>query len=241
VDFEGEVLEASKSQPVVVDFWAPWCAPCRALTPVLEKLAREYAGKLTLVKVNSDEEQEVAAALGIRSIPTVIAFKGGQPVAQFMGAQPESQVRAFIERLLPSESELALARAEQAFTENRLDDAERELGQVKYDPAREVKVEALRQGIAFARAGRSGPDEAELHRRLSANADDHEARLALAAVLAGRRRYREALDQLLEIVRRAKDWRGGEAQRQVLAIFSLADGEAELVGEYRRKLASLLY
>jgi putative thioredoxin len=241
VGFEGEVLEASKSQPVLVDFWAPWCGPCRALTPILEKLAREYAGKLKLVKVNSDESQDVAAAFGIRSIPTVIGFKNGRPVAQFTGAQPEGQVRAFIERLLPSESERALARAEKAFAENRFDDAERELALVKYDPEWEAKVEALRQGIAFARAGTAGPDEGELRRKLAANADDHEARLALAGLLAGQRRYREALDELLEIVRRAKDWRDGEAKRQVLAIFALAGDQPELVSEYRRKLAALLY
>jgi putative thioredoxin len=241
VDFQREVLEASKGQPVLVDFWAPWCGPCRSLTPVLEKLAREYAGKVKLVKVNSDENQDVAAAFGIRSIPTVIAFKDGKPVAQFMGAQPEGQVRAFIERLLPSESDLALARAEQAFAENRLDQAERELGLVKYDPDRETRVEALKQGIAFARAGKSGPGEADLRANVAANADDHESRLALAGLLAGARRYREALDELLEIVRRAKDWRDGEARRQVLAIFALSADQPELVGEYRRKLASLLY
>ena len=241
LDFERDVVEASKDQPVLVDFWAPWCGPCRALTPILEKLERELAGAVKLVKVNSDENQEAAAAFGIRSIPTVIAFKGGKPVAQFMGAQPEGQVRAFIERLLPSESELALSRAEKAFAENRLDDAERELALVKYDPDWDAKVEALKQGIAFARAGNEGPDEAAIRARLAANADDHDARLALAGLLAARRRYRDALDELIEIVRRAKDWKDGEAKRQVLAIFQLAEGEPDLVSEYRRKLASLLY
>jgi putative thioredoxin len=171
----------------------------------------------------------------------VIAFKGGKPAAQFMGAQPEGQVRAFIQRLLPTESELALARAEQAFAENRLDEAERELALVKYDPDWEAKVEALRQGIAFARQGKAGPGEADLRGRSTADPDDHESRLALAGLLAGERRYREALDELLEIVRRAKDWRDGEAKRRVLAIFSLAADQPELVSEYRRKLASLLY
>jgi putative thioredoxin len=241
VDFENEVLEASKGQPVLVDFWAPWCGPCRALTPILEKLAREFAGKVKLVKVNSDKNQDIAAAFGIRSIPTVIAFKDGRPAAQFMGAQPEGQVRAFIERLLPSGSELALARAEQAYAENRLEDAERELALVKYDPDWDAKVEALKQGIAFARASKAGPDEGALRGRPAAYADDHDARLALAGLLAAARRYREALDELLEIVRRAKDWRDGEARRQVLAIFALAEDQPELVGEYRRKLARLLY
>src|SRR2546423_7319004 len=96
--FEAQVLEASRQVPVLVDFWAPWCAPCRALGPVLEKLEREYAGRFRLAKVNSDESQELSAQFGVRSIPNVIAFRGGKAVSQFLGALPESQVRAFIDK-----------------------------------------------------------------------------------------------------------------------------------------------
>jgi putative thioredoxin len=238
--FEAEVLQASRELPVVVDFWAPWCGPCRALTPILEKLAREYAGRIKLVKVNSDEEGPVASAFGIRSIPTVIAFRDARPVAQFLGAQPEGQVRAFFDRLLPSASELALARAEAAFAERRLDDAERELADVRFDPDWDAKVEALRQGIANARAAASGPGEPELRARLGTDPADHDARLRLAAILAARREYRAAMEELLEIVRREKTWRDGEARKQLLALFELA-GEPDLVSEYRRKLASVLY
>jgi putative thioredoxin len=226
---------------VVVDFWADWCAPCRALTPVLENVAREFAGRVKLVKVNSDENPELASAYGVRSIPNVIAFKAGRPTAQFLGAVPERQVRAFIEKLLPSASEEALRRAEAAYAENRLEEAERELALVKPDPDWDARMQALMQGIEYARAAKSGPGEAELRARITADAADHEARLALAALYASKRRYREAMQELLEIVRREKDWRDGEARRQMLDLFTLAQDEPELVSEYRRKLASALY
>ncbi len=239
--FQQEVLEASRSMPVVVDFWAPWCGPCRALTPLLDKVAGEFSGRIKLVKVNSDENQEIAGSLGVRSIPNVIAFKDGRPVSQFVGAIPEGQIRAFFEKLLPSASELALARAEAHYAAGRFEEAERELAELKPDIDLDARAEALRQGIAFARARKTGPSEKELRERLAANPADHEARLALAALHAGGQRYREAMDELLEIVRRENGWRDGEARKQILAIFNLAAGEPELVSEYRRKLAAALY
>src|SRR2546426_11453489 len=171
-NFQQEVIDSSAAQPVVVDFWAPWCAPCRALTPVLEKLEREYAGRFKLVKINVDENQELAEALQVRSIPAVFAFRDGKLLAE-----------------VPPH--------------------------IDWD----TRLEALRAAVSFAR---SGANDDELKAKLAANPDDHEARLKLAQLHAGARRYREAMDQLLEIVQRDKNWRDGEARRQLLTLFTLA-------------------
>ena len=238
--FEHDVLEASKTLPVVVDFWAPWCGPCRALTPLLEKVVLDYAGRVKLVTINSDENPELSSALHIRSIPNVIAFKDGQPAAQFMGAIPEGEVRAFFDKLLPSASELALARAEAHFAAGSVDEAEKELAGVQPDADWDSRAETLRQGIAYARAGKSGPGEDDLKAKIAANPADFDARVSLATLYAAKRRYREALEELLEIVRRAKTWKDGEARKQMVAIFNLAAAEPDLVSEYRRKLGSAL-
>jgi putative thioredoxin len=270
--FEQEVLEASKEAPVIVDFWAPWCGPCRALGPILEKLAAEYAGRFRLAKVNSDDNQDLARELNVRSIPDVRVFRDGQQVDQFTGVLPERQVRTFIDGVVPAPAELerlravelidagdlagataALRSALQLDPEShpaRIDLAEvlLEIGQheeamtlldaVPGDPDWDARIAALKQAAAFARAGGS---ESDLSARVAAEPADLEARLALAGALAARKAWRDALEHLLEIVRRDKSWRDGEARKQMIAIFNLASAEPDLVGEYRRKLSSVLF
>ena len=258
--FDEQVLQAAV--PVLVDFWAPWCAPCRALGPLLEKLEREYGGRFRLAKVNLDENPDLAAAFNVRSIPDVIAFRGGRAVAHFLGAQPEPAVRAFIDRLLPSASELErlaggeaslrraleldprndLARldlAELLIQQRRNGEAQALLDEVLDNAALDARREALRAAARFTRAG--AESEGELRARLAANPADLEARYALAERLAAERRYREAMEELLAIVRSDKDWRGGEARRLLVSLFTLAAEERELVSDYRRKLATALY
>ncbi len=113
-NFDAEVVDASLTVPVLVDFWAPWCGPCRSLGPVLEKLEGAYNGRFKLVKINSDEEQELAGAFGIRSIPTCVLMIGGKPVDGFMGALPEGQIRAFLDKHLPAEEEQPALEEEEA-------------------------------------------------------------------------------------------------------------------------------
>src|SRR5690606_23098744 len=183
----------------------------------------------------------IAAAFTIPSSPTVIAFRNGRPVAQFVGAQPESQVRAFFEHLLPSESERLLAEAEQLLADGRIDDAERTLAGIRSAPELAERIDALKLRIRYARAGADGADEAALQARIAAVPADHEARAALAGLYAAAGRYRDAMEALLEIVRRDKDWRDGEARRQLVGLFTIASDDPRLVSEYRRKLASALH
>src|SRR5512147_3158754 len=112
-DFEVEVVEASRNVPVLVDFWAPWCGPCRALGPILDRLAGEHAGAFALAKLDVDQAPATAARYGVRSIPLVLAFRDGEPVAEFLGAQPEPVVRQFLARILPSEADRLAAEGEE--------------------------------------------------------------------------------------------------------------------------------
>lgn len=274
-NFNQEVLEASKRVPVVIDFWAPWCGPCKVLKPMLEKLAIEYGGKFRLARINSDESIDLAREFNVRSIPDVRAMRDGKQVGAFVGALPLPQLRAFIDNLIPSPAELERTRAtglraagdpdgaaaalqralsldpgneparldlvELLIEQKQAEAAEGLLDAVKSHIDWDERVENLRRSLAFARAGSSGPGAEELERRIAADPADCDARLARANQLAGRGEYREALDELLELIRRNKSFQDGAARKQMLAIFALAATDEALVSEYRRKLASALY
>ena len=159
-DFQNRVIEESRKRLVLVDFWAPWCGPCRTLTPIIEKLASEYAGRFLLAKVNSDENQSLAGELGVRGIPNVKAFSGGEMIDEFTGAMPEGMVRQFIERLLPSPAEEQRRAAMQLYQSGKAVQALASLGEAQLlepdnDTIRMDRAEVL---VGLGRAG----DAAEL-------------------------------------------------------------------------------
>jgi putative thioredoxin len=273
--FDSVVIEGSRKAPVVVDFWAPWCAPCRALTPVLEKLAKEYDGAFVLAKVNSDDNAELATRYGVRGIPSVKAFVDGGVVDEFTGALPEKSVREFLGRIIPSQAEVLRAEAYQLYGQTR--DIERALALLSaaerlepsnegvrvdraamlvdagsYDEARQVigaltpltqmdeRVTALKAKLDLAQGAAEAPSEERLRQRISLNPSDHEARLQIAHLLVARRAYRDAMEELLHVVRTDRRYRDDVARKTMLQIFEILGNEGELVSEFRRKLASAM-
>lgn len=157
--FEAEVLQASFEQPVLVDFWAPWCGPCRALGPLLEKIERDLSGRVKLVKINSDDNQQLSSRYQVRSIPFVMLFRDGQAVDSFVGVRAESQIRSFIEGHLPRPGDDQLREAREAAAAGKLDDAAQRFATVlAINPAQdEVRVEYVQLLIRLGRYGDAVP------------------------------------------------------------------------------------
>jgi putative thioredoxin len=280
--FAADVLDASMEVPVIVDFWAPWCGPCKQLGPALERLVTEAKGAVRLVKVNIDENPEIAQQLRIQSIPTVYAFKNGQPVDGFMGAIPDSQLSQFIQGLIgpgggeaAAAAEDALAMAADALAKHDLTTAAQIFGHIlQEDPGHPKAVAGLARCYlesgdlerAKATLGLARPDaanddairavEAELvlkeraaaageleplRAKIAADPGDLQARFDLALGLDAKGAREDAVNELLEILRRNRKWNDDAARKQLVTLFDAMGPTDPRTIAARRRLSSLLF
>ncbi|MHB8211213.1 MAG: thioredoxin [Acidithiobacillus sp.] len=276
-NFQEAVVGLSRKVLVLVDFWAPWCTPCRALGPVLEKLAAEMDGAFVLAKVNSDENADLSRQYQVRGIPAVKAFKDGKVVDEFTGALPESAVRQFIKKNLPLPGDDLRVQALDAIALGKAAEAEQLLEQAiglnpRNDPARlalahlaiqqgrhadaqaqidamspsfqmETEVEGLKALLEFTETARSAPPMAELEASIASEKGDLRAQAmyqrSLLLLLQGQEEA--ALDQLIEMVERHKNYQDGLARKTVLKIFALQGNQGPLVERYRSRLSRALH
>ena len=278
-NFMAEVVEASREVPVIVDFWAPWCGPCKTLGPALEAAVKAANGKVRMVKINVDENQAIAQQLRIQSIPTVYAFWQGQPADGFQGALPQSEIKQFVDKIaaLGGDGGIgeAVEAAEQMLTEGAVVDAAQTfaaiLGQepenaaahgglarahialgeldkaealINASPeavAKSPELEAARAQLDLARqAAEAGPVD-ELRARVAADADDHQARFDLAKALYANGQVEEAVEELLELFRRDREWNDGAAKTQLFKIFDALKPGDPIAQKGRRRLSSMIF
>ena len=271
--FETEVLQRSLQTPVLVDFWATWCGPCKSLGPVLEKLAGEYGGAFVLAKVDVDKEQQVAAAFQIRSVPTVFLLVGGQPVDAFQGALPEGQLRQFLQqhgieplaappaepaelapldphaevvRLrhavqdAPDQDELKLDLALALLRTGAATEAEQLLDALPANLATDDRSIRARARLGFAALLKDAPPVPVLEQAIAANEGDLRARHLLAVHHLVGGDAAAGLEQLIEMLRRDRDYEDGLPKKALIDAFRIVEDE-DLVGQYRRRMASLLF
>lgn len=240
-EFSTKVVEASKTAPVVVDFWASWCQPCKTLSPILERAAADGEGAFTLAKVDVDANQRLAQAFSVQSIPTVIAFRDGRPVDMFTGALPEAQVKAFISRLIPPAVDERVVAAEGLIEAGKVREAESSLrALLEEDP---VNTEAaLSLAGLLIEDGRT--DEAiEVLERQAPTTEVRQMTAAARLIGSGEVDLadpEEALPRLLAAVEAGGEQRE-KARLQMIDVFDLLGPEHELTREYRRRLASALF
>ncbi|MCA8908459.1 MAG: thioredoxin [Rhodospirillaceae bacterium] len=279
--FTADVIEASMSVPVLVDFWAPWCGPCKQLGPVLEKAVRQAGGKVKLVKLNIDENQALAGQMRIQSIPTVYAFFQGRPVDYFQGALPESQVLQFIERLAslggkssPLDDALAQAKAmaeagdwqsagslysqvlqhdaeqiearaglARALLElDRAEEARQVLDQASPKAKLDARIVSVQSALDLADQAKSATgDLAPLLAKVAADPADHESRFELAQAQFAAGAREDAVDSLLEIVRRDRTWNEEAARKELVKYFEAFGPTDPLTLSARRRLSSILF
>jgi len=269
-NFATEVLERSKTLPVVVDFWAPWCGPCRVLGPIIERVASEHAGDVILTKLNTDDNPRVATEYRIQGIPAVKAFINGQMVSEFTGSVPEPQVRAFFSKLVPSAAERAVREAQELIRSGDNEEAEQRYNEIlakqpsnpdaiiglagmlmergETERADELldrvptdrRAKVLKHRIFLDNFATKHNDE-NLAVEASANPRDPRARYRWGVMLAAGAQYQDALDELLESVRLDKTFAEGAARKAALAIFDLLGLDAPLTRDYQRRLSQVLF
>ncbi|QNG21235.1 tetratricopeptide repeat protein [Rhodococcus triatomae] len=255
--FEDEVLRRSTQVPVVVDLWATWCEPCKQLSPTLEKLAREAGGSWVLAKVDVDANPRIAQAFGVQSVPTVVAIAGGQPLADFQGAQPEAQIRQWLaaieqatagklsgppaggEEPQPEPEDPRLSAAEAALDEGDLAGAEAAYQAVlDAEPSHPEATAALRQVRFLARVQDIGPDAVA---KADADRTDVDAQFLAADAELYAQEPEAAFSRLIGVIARTAGEDKDRARTRLLELFELFDPAEPVVVQARRKLASALY
>ncbi len=264
-NFEYEVLAYSQETPVVVDFWAEWCVPCRMLGPLLEKMASEAGGDFRLARVNVDENQNLARQYGVRGIPAVKAFREGKVVAEFTGALPEARVREFIRQIVPSAAGLMLEKGNSLLAQEQWNEAEQAFRQALLEePGTPAGLLGLAKALMMQGRGEESlqilakfPPSREyaaaekllgLSRALAAmdekaylSDDPLEAAFNQALRLVGRGNLEAAMDGLLDILRQDKHYRSGEPRQVMLSLFELLGDAHPLTRQYRTELAQVLF